>query len=50
MPKHIEYVVAAYSIWFATFAVYLGYLWHRSRRVRESLLRMDASRNNSNSK
>ncbi len=47
MPKHFEYVFAAYGIWFGTFAVYLAYLWHRSRRVRASLLRMDTSRTHS---
>ncbi len=34
MPKHFEYVFAAYSIWIGTFVVYLVYLWRRTRRHR----------------
>ncbi len=40
MPKHFEYVLAAYGIWVLTFAVYLAYLRHKARAAQQALQRM----------
>jgi hypothetical protein len=40
MPKHFEYVLAAYGIWVLTFVVYLAYLRHKARAARQALARM----------
>ena len=40
MPKHFEYVFAAYGIWVAVFAIYLAYLRHKSGAARRALARM----------
>jgi hypothetical protein len=40
MPKHIEFVLAAYGIWTLTFVVYLAYLRHKAGVARRALQRM----------
>jgi hypothetical protein len=40
MPKHFEYVFAAYGLWVLTFVVYLAYLRHKARGARRALERM----------
>ena len=40
MPKHFEYVLAAYGIWVGAFAAYLAYLRRASRVARQALQRM----------
>ena len=40
MPKHFEYVFAAYGIWVAVFAIYLAYLRHKGGVARRALERM----------
>ena len=37
MPKHFEFVFAAYALWVISFALYFFYLWRRSARTREQL-------------
>jgi len=49
MPKHFEFVFAAYGIWVATFAVYLVYLRHKARVARQTLERMSGGERPSHS-
>ncbi len=42
MPKHFEYVLAAYAIWVAAFAVYCAYLRRKERNARRALERLSA--------
>lgn len=43
MPKHFEFVLAAYSIWVAAFAVYLFYLHRKARMAERALERMSGA-------
>ncbi|NIP72573.1 MAG: hypothetical protein GWO16_05850 [Gammaproteobacteria bacterium] len=40
MPKHIEFVLAAYGIWSVTIMAYLLYLRHRSGKAWRALERL----------
>jgi len=44
MPKHFEYVLAAYGIWSLTFVAYLAYLRHKAGVARRALERMSGGR------
>ena len=44
MPKHFEFVLAAYGIWLITFAVYLLHLHRKGRMARQALERMQSRR------
>ena len=41
MPKHYEFVMAAYAVWIVVFAVYVVLLWRKSRRVTRNLQQLD---------
>ena len=40
MPKHFEFVLAAYVIWVVVFAVYLLFLYRKARMAERALERM----------
>jgi hypothetical protein len=42
MPKHFEFVFAAYGIWIAVFGCYLIHLFRKSRIARRALERLGA--------
>lgn len=47
MPKHFEFVLAAYGLWVVAFAVYLLYLNRKARITRRTLARMSGGRHSS---
>ncbi len=40
MPKHFEFVLAAYGIWIITFVVYFAYLYRKARVAQRVLDRL----------
>ena len=46
MPKHYEFVFAAYSIWILVFGVYLLLLHRRERMAKRALERLSAGPRN----
>ena len=41
MPKHYEFVVAAYAVWIVVFAIYFVVLLRKSGRVMRNLQQLD---------